>query len=175
MKAKNLYIVMALLIISCSKKEELKPFPLESLIFSYAGLHHDNSIKFTKSDTVYLQKRFPEPKENFYAILNKSEKIELNKLMSLLNYKKYDSVYEQENLYDANSYLLNISENKKNKLIFIYGDKAPKELYNYIDSLGKFKSKLKFIKTKQIIDFGDLKYILPPPPPPPKKDSLEYK
>jgi hypothetical protein len=175
MKAKNLYIVLALLIISCSKKEELKPFPLESLIFSYAGLHHDNSIKFTKSDTVYLQKRFPEPKENFYAILNKSEKIELNKLMSLLNYKKYDSVYEQENLYDANSYLLNISENKKNKWIFIYGDKAPKELYNYIDSLGKFKTKLKFIKTKQIIDFGDLKYILPPPPPPPKKDSLEYK
>lgn len=169
------YIILLLLVIYCSKKEDLKPFPFESFILSNAGLHHDNSIKFTKSDTVYLQKRFPEPKENFYAILKETEKGELNKLMSLLQYKKYDSVYERDNLYDANSYLLNFSENKKNKWIYIYGDNAPKELYNYIDSLGKFKTKLKFIKTKQIIDFGDLKYILPPPPPPPKIDSLEYK
>lgn len=174
MKTKIIHIILVLLIISCSKKDDLKPLPLESVIFSYAGLHHDNSIKFTKSDTIYLQKRFPEPKENFYAILKKREKVELNKLITLLDYEKYDSIYEQGNLYDSDSYLINISENKKNKCIYIYGDKAPKELYNYIDSLGKFKSKLKFIKTKQIIDFGDLRYILPPPPPP-KRDSLKYK
>ncbi len=174
MKEKILFILLALAIISCSKNDDLKPLPLESFIFSYAGLDHDNSIKFTNSDTVYLQKRFPEPNENFYAILKRSEKIELNKILSLINYKKYDSVYEEQNLYDGNSYLLNITKNKKNKWIYIYGRKAPKELYNYIDSLEKLKSKLKFSKTKQTINFGDLKYILPPPPPPPRKDSLEY-
>jgi hypothetical protein len=168
MKTKITIIILVLFLTSCSKKEVIKPFPFESFIFSNAGLHHDNSIKFTKSDTVYLQKRFPKPKENFYAILKKAEKIELNKLMRQLDYKNFESTYTQDNLCDGQSYLLNFYENKKNKNIFIYGHKAPEELYDFIDSLGKFKTKLKFIPTKQIINFGDLKFILPPPPPPPK-------
>jgi len=175
MNKKITYIVLVLLIISCAKKEEVKPFPFESFIYSNAGLHHDNSIKFTKSDTVYIQKRFPEPKENFYAILEKDQKIELNKLISQLDYKKFDRTYTQDNLDDGQSYLLDFSENGKNKSIYIYGHNAPDKLYNFIDSLGKFKAKLKFIPTKQIINFGDLESILPPPPPPPIIDSLKYK
>ena len=174
MKTKITFIILVLLLISCTKKEDINSFSFESFVFSNAGVHHDNSIKFTKSDTVYLQKRFPEPKENFYAVLKKNERNELNKLIRQLDYKIYDSIYDQNNLYDGQSYLLNFSKNKTNKWIFIYEDNAPEKIYIFIKSLGKFKSKLKFISTKKNINFGDLKYILPPPPPPPlKTDSLK--
>lgn len=163
---KRLISVIVLFIFFGCKKEEKNDFPFDSFIFSYAGENYDNSIKFTKSDTVFLQRRFPSPKENFYAIINNEEKIKLNKFLQTINFKKFDSIYFQERLQDGTSYLINISKNGKNQMIHIYGDNAPEELYNFIDSLGKFKPKLKFLPTKKIIDFGNLSSILPPPPPP---------
>ncbi|MBF4517132.1 hypothetical protein IRZ71_12285 [Flavobacterium sp. ANB] len=165
MKKTILLFILVFALFGC-KKDEVNEFPFNSLIFSYAGLHHDNSVKFTNSDTVFLQRRFPEPTENFYAIIQNDEKIKLNKYLQSLNLKKFKSVYAQENLCDGESYLINVSNNGKNKLIFIYGHIAPEELYNFVDSLGTFKKNLKFSPTKQIINFGDLTYILPPPPPP---------
>ncbi|WP_281336530.1 hypothetical protein [Flavobacterium eburneipallidum] len=174
MKTKITFIILVLLLISCTKKEDTNSFQFESFTFSYAGLNHDNSIKFTKSDTVYFQKKYPEPKENFYAILKKNERNELNKLIRQLDYKIYDSIYAENNLQDGQSYLLNFSKDKTNKWIFIYGDNAPEKIYAFIKSLGEFKTKLKFIPTKKNINFGYLKYNLSPPPPPPLKiDSLK--
>ncbi|WP_428230879.1 hypothetical protein [Flavobacterium sp.] len=169
MKVKIIFISSILLFISCSKKEETKEFPFESFIFSYAGLHHDNSLKFTNSDTVFMQRRFPKPTENFYAIIPADKKIKLNKHLRSLNLNKFESDYAQDNLCDGGSYLINASTKGKNKSIFIYGGIAPKELYNCADSLMSLKENLKFVPTKQIIDFGDLGPILPPPPPPPLK------
>lgn len=167
MKVKIIFISFVLLFISCSKKEPVKEFPFDSFIFSYAGLHHDNSLKFSNSDTVFMQRRFPEPTQNFYAIIQTDKKFKLNKHLRSLNLNKFESDYAQDNLCDGGSYLINASMNGKNKSIYIYGGIAPKELYNYADSLISFKEILKFIPTKQIIDFGDLGPILPPPPPPP--------
>lgn len=164
MKTKLLLIFLILALISCSKKEESINFPFDSFIFSYSGENYDNSIKFTKSDTVFLQKRFHNPKENFYAIIHNEEKLKLNRLLKTINFKKFDSIYFQERLQDGESYLINISKNGRNQMIHIYGYNAPKELYNFIDSLGKFKPKLKFLPTKQNTDFGDFGPILPPPP-----------
>ena len=165
MKVKIIFISSILLVISCSKKEETKEFPFDSFIFSYAGLHHDNSLKFTNSDTVFMQRRFPEPTENFYAIIPADKKIKLNKHLRSLNLNKFESDYAQDNLCDGGSYLINASINGKNKSIFIYSDVAPQELYNYVDSIMNFKENLKFIPTEKKIDFGDLSPILPPPPP----------
>ncbi|GEL10770.1 hypothetical protein SAMN05192550_0179 [Flavobacterium glycines] len=175
MKTEITFIALILVLISCVKKDEVKSFPYESFVFSYAGLHHNNSIKFTKTDTVYLQKRFPSPVEIFYAILKKEDKNELNKYLSQFDFEKFDTVYVQDNLQDGESYLLNISKKDENKMIYIYGHNAPKKLYNFIDSLGSFKAKLKFIPVKRYVDFGNLKSILPPPPPPPEIDTLIYK
>lgn len=166
---KNILLIGILFIFFGCKKEEVTKFPFDSFIFSYAGLHHDNSLKFTSSDTVFMQRRFPKPKQNYYSIIPNDKKIKLNKYFQTLNLKKFKSEYTQENLCDGASYLMNISSNGKNKSVFIYGHTAPKELYNFIDSLSRFKNDLKFIPTKQIIDFGDLSSILPPPPPPPLK------
>lgn len=166
MKKIALLITITTILLGC-KKEVVTKFPFDSFIFSYAGLDHDNSLKFTNSDTVFMQRRFPEPKQNYYFIISNDKKVKLNKYLQTLNLKKFKSEYTQENLCDGTSYLINISSNGKNRSVFIYGDTAPKELYNFIDSLSWFKNDLKFIPIKKIIDFGDLSSILPPPPPPP--------
>lgn len=166
MKVKSIHILFVLLIFLGCKKEKIEEVQFDSFIISSSGLHHFNSIKFTNSDTIFLQKRFPEPIENFYAIIKPDKKIKLNKYLQSFNVRKFKSEYTQENLCDGGSYLINIYNNGKNRSIFIYGHKAPEELYKFIDSVGQFKNDLKFIPTKQIIDFGDLSSILPPPPPP---------
>ena len=166
MMRKGVLLVTIVFIFFGCKKEEVNEFPFDSLIVSSAGLHHDISVKFTNSDTVFLQRRFPKPTENFYAIIKNNEKIKLNKYLQSLNFKKFKSEYSQEHLCDGGSFLINISNNGKSKSILIYGGIAPNELYNFVDSLSTFKKNLKFSSTKQIIDFGDLGPILLPPPPP---------
>ena len=165
---KNQIILLSFLfvLISCSKKEEIKKFPFDNFVFSSAGLHHINSFKFTESDTIYFQKRYPEPIVNSYAVLKSTEREKLSKLFSGINFTKFDNEYSQQNLYDGTGYLLNISKKDKHKRIFLYGNVIPKELKTFIDSLGQIKSNLKFLPTKKVVDFGDLGYLLPPPPPP---------
>ncbi|HEX8017587.1 MAG TPA: hypothetical protein VF465_20335 [Flavobacterium sp.] len=172
---KNQIILLSLLfvLISCSKKEEVKSFPFDDFVISSAGLHHLTSLKFTKSDTVYFQKRYPEPIENSYAILKSTESEKLNKLFNGINFTKFDSIYEQENLYDGQAYLLNVSIKEKHKRIFLYGNVISKELKTFIESLGQIKSNLKFLPTKKVVDFGDLGYLLPPPPPP-KPERIHF-
>lgn len=165
---KNQIILLSLLfvLISCSKKEEVKSFPFDDFVISSAGLHHLTSLKFTKSDTIYFQKRYPEPIENSYTILKSAEREKLSKLFNGINFIKFDNDYAQENLYDGQAYLLNVSIKDKHKRIFLYGNVIPKELKTFIDSLGKIKANLKFLPTKKVVDFGDLGYLIPPPPPP---------
>ncbi|MBS7232585.1 hypothetical protein KHA90_16325 [Flavobacterium psychroterrae] len=171
MKVKIILISLVLLFLfGCKKEEEVNEFPFDSFVLSYSGLRHVGAIKFTKSDTVYFQRRFPEPIQNFYAIIPADKKTKLNKYLQSLNLKKFESEYTQEHLCDGGSYLINVSSNGKNKSILIYGGTAPKELYKYANFLRKFKEELKFIATKKVIDFGDLGPILPPPLPPLKTE-----
>ena len=158
-------LLVAIVFIFFGCKKEVNEFPFDSFVFSSSNLSDINSLKFTKSDTIFLQRNFPEPKENFYAILRADQKIELNELLQTFNLEKFDSIYSQENLEDGQSYLFNINQKGKNKWVCIYGENAPKQLYSYANSLNEFKNKLKFTSIKQNVDFGDLKYILPPPPP----------
>jgi hypothetical protein len=166
MKKQITLLSFLLILFSCSKTEEVKSFPFDDFVFSSAGLHHINSIKFTKSDTVYFQKRYPEPIENSYTILKSTEREKLCKLFNGINFTKFDNEYAQEHLCDGTGYLLNISKKDKHKKIFLYGNVIPKELKTFIDSLGQIKEGLKFLPTKKAVDFGDLGYLLPPPPPP---------
>lgn len=172
---KNKIILLSFLfgLISCSKKEEVNLFPFDNFVISSAGLHHLNSLKFAKSDTVYFQKRYPEPIENSYAILKSAEREKLSKLFNRIHFTKFDNEYAQENLCDGAAYLLNISIKNKHKRIFLYGNVIPKELKKFIDSLGQIKANLKFLPTKKVEDFGDLGYLIPPPPPP-KPEKIHF-
>lgn len=165
MKKNFLLFAFSILFLSCSKKEERKKFPFDAFIFSSAGLDHINSIKFTKSDTVYFSRIFPEPIQNFYAVLNLQQKRELNQLLGEVNFEKMDTIYANSTIEDATTHLINISNKEKIKYIYLYAQDAPKELKIFIESLGEIKGKLKFIPSNKAIDFGNLKSILPPPPP----------
>jgi hypothetical protein len=170
MRIKSFLIFFILLLISCSKKEEGNQFPFNHFIFSSSGLRQNFSIKFTKSDSVYFQRRFPQPKETFYVILKNDQKAELHKFFKNLNLNKFEDTYQQDNVADGGTLQFEILKNKKSQLIFIYGGTAPQELYNHARFLIKFKDKLKFIKTKKHIYFGDQGPIFNPPPlPPPLK------
>lgn len=172
MKKTVLLIAVIFVFFGC-KKEEVIEFPFDSFIFSYSALHHDNSIKFTKSDTVYFQKRFPEPKENFYALLKSDQKATINKFFKNVNLEKFNSNYEDD-VTDGGNLIFNVLKDKKSKSVEIYGGNAPKELYNYASFLIEFKNELKFIKTKKSIFSGNQRSTFdrpPPPPPPPLKSK----
>ncbi|MFB9109191.1 hypothetical protein [Flavobacterium gyeonganense] len=130
-------------------------------------------MKFTESDTVYFQKKYPEPIENSYVMLKSGEKEKFTKLFNGINFYKFDNEYAQENLCDGTGYLLNVSIKDKHKRIFLYGNVILKELKTFIDSLGKIKANLKFLPTKKVVDFGDLGYLIPPPPPP-KPERIHF-
>ncbi|SHF96225.1 DUF6438 domain-containing protein [Flavobacterium defluvii] len=166
MKKQFVIFGIIFLFLSCSKKEDVKPFPFDEFVFSSSGLHHAISMKFTKSDTVYFKRIYPEPVKTSYAILEVSERKKISELYQSINFEKFNDVYEQENLVDGTSYLINILKEGKRKQIFLYGHVAPQELEKFIDSLGEIKRKFKFLPTVKIVDFGNLKSILPPSPPP---------
>ena len=93
-----IHLSFLLTLISCPKKE-VKPFPFDEFVFSSAGFHHINSLKFTKSDTIYFQKRYPEPIENSYTVLKSIEKEKFSKLFNGINFTKFDNDYSQEHLW----------------------------------------------------------------------------
>jgi hypothetical protein len=168
---KRLFLLTIITLVSCNRKE-VNPF--DSFTFSDAGLHHDYSMKFTNSDTIYLQTRFPSSVENYYAIITKEDRKNLNQFIEKLNFKKYDTIYAQENLDDGRSLLFRILNRKENHWIFIYGHNGPKELFEFAKWLTNFKEKQKFKPSSKASDYGNLKYILPPPPPP-KIDTITNK
>ena len=164
-------IIIIIIFTSCQHKEE-KVF--DDFIFSSAGLHYDYSMKFSNNDTVYFQKRFPEPIENYYSLIEKNDRIQLDRFINKLDFTKYDTIYAQENLMDGGSLLFNITKQKENNWLFIYGHKAPKEILTFATWLNGFKEKQKLNRSLKDIDFGNLRYILPPPPPP-LRDTVIYK
>jgi len=166
MKKQFIFFSVLFLFLSCTKKEKIDKFPFDEFIFSSAGLDYTVSLKFTKSDTVYFERIYPKPAKILYAVLEVSERKKINELCQSINFSKFKDVYEQENLVDGTSYLINILTKGKRKQISLYGHVVPQELEKFIDSLGEIKNKLKFLPTNKVVDFGDLQSILPPPPPP---------
>lgn len=160
---KKLILILIIICSSCQNKEDRL---FDNFIFSAAGLHYDYSVKFASSDTVFFQKRFPDPKQNYFALINKKDKQELKQFIKKLDFTKYDTIYSQENLQDGGSLLFSIDRANKNHWVFIYGHKAPDELYKFASWLRNFKDKQKLTATSENIHFGDLKYLIPPPPPP---------
>lgn len=64
----------------------------------------DFSIKFTHSDTVFIRENWsyydidenvssPKRKTNYFSLLLKSEKMELNKLLESIEFSNFDTLY----------------------------------------------------------------------------------
>ena len=84
-----------------------------------------------------------------------------------INFNKYDSIYDQTNLEDGESYKLLLNTEKNKKWIYIHGYEAPEALYKPIKSIMRIKEAQDYRSIDTIIDFDDLKYISYPNVPAP--------
>ena len=170
MKSKNLYILFILgLLISCEKSKPKDKF-VDNFVFSVSGMDSDYSMKFTKNDTVYIERRFPWPTEHSYFIIQEKEKENVLKLASDIKFSKYDSIYDQylvNHLVDVTGYKFYVEKGRKKNWIYIYGDIGPKEFYAFSVLLNNLKKKQTLHKSTKEVDFGNLEHILLPEPPSP--------
>ncbi|GAA3760475.1 hypothetical protein [Flavobacterium ginsengiterrae] len=181
MKIKFLLIILIVSLLSCSKKEN-SDNQFKYFEFSYNDTFGSCfSIKATPNDSIYIREHWnaygiwdsthiPKEKTNYIAVISKTDRKQLMKLITQTQLKKYDSIYD-ENFADGMTYIFYINKDSIQKSIYIHSHKnnVPKEL----DSLGKWiynwKKKAKLIQTDKKLTFKSSKYILPPPPPPPIK------
>ena len=181
MKIKFLLIILIVSFLSCSKKEN-SDNKFKYFEFSYNDTFGSCfSIKATPNDSIYIREHWnaydiwdsthiPKEKTNYIAVISKTDRKQLMKLITQTQLKKYDSIYD-ENFADGMTYIFYINKDSIQKSIYIhsYKNNVPKEL----DSLGKWiynwKKKAKLIQTDKKLTFKSSKYILPPPPPPPIK------
>jgi hypothetical protein len=127
-------------------------------------------MKFAQDDTVYFEKRFPEPAESFYAILDNNNRKTLDSFLLQFQTSNYDTTYMEHNLSDGGSLKFYLTTDTLKKWVFIYGNEGPKELYTFAIWLKDLKEHQSFKPTTTKADYGDLRYILFPKLPPPRKD-----
>lgn len=168
MQFKIILVLLVLVVVTGCEGNKKNDQIVENFVFSYSAMYSDYSMKFTKNDTVFLEKRFPKPTEHFYFIIKESEKQKILKLAEDINFDKYDTIYDQylvNRLVDGTSYKFYVEKGSKKDWVYIYGKNGPKEFYVLSDLLNSLKEKQNLRKTSKVINFGNLDFILLPEPP----------
>ena len=150
------YLLLASLtftLFSCSKTEK-KEQPFDSFVYTYTAMTMSYSIKFTGNDTVYFLKRYPEPQTVSYAILKDNQSNNLIALIKKIDFSKYKTDYTDKSISDAAGIRFDIKEDNQAKSISIYGNTAPKELYDYATEFNEHLKHLNFQPYTGKIEFG---------------------
>jgi hypothetical protein len=167
-----------LTILSCNNQ---RPSSREKLFTSFDFSYNDVfstcfSIKFTQSDTVFIWQHFasafsdtPKSNTNYYSLLTKSERTQLD---SFINHKAllhFDTSYYQS-YEDGLDYQFYFDKDSTKKLIRVHSDSVPFQLETFRRWIVTTKKKLALHQIDTTIIFGSLKNFLPPTiPPPPTK------
>ena len=146
-------LLLPLLLLSCSKSDKKEP-PFDSFVYSFTSLHQDYMIKLNKTDTLYFWKRFPKPETVGYAIMENPQRDSIVAIVSKIDLSKYKSEYTEQETSDATGLRYDLLKNGKLKSINIYGDTAPKELYNHAVKLNEVIKRLNFQPYNGMVDFG---------------------
>jgi hypothetical protein len=172
MKSSFLLFFLALITASCKNEPTTERPTYSEFVFSCSEENANYSIKFISGDTIFLEKRFPRPRELYYAIIQHKEKEKLDSFLNKTDFTQYDTVYFQNNLQDGVSYKFYLTKDTATNWVLIYGNEGPKPLYDFAKWLTNLKDRQTFYSIDTTIDFGNLKYILLPPiPPPPINNS----
>jgi hypothetical protein len=168
MKRTSTILILTLLLFSC-QKENKKVELLKCFVFSKSSEASNYSIKFSDSDTVFLEKHFPAPRQHYFFIIEKSDKDIIKKLVNEIQFSKYDSIYDEytiNHLVDGVGYKFYFQKDTLKNWIYIYGHIGPKEFYDFADLIENLKQKQMLFLTDKQVDFGNLDHILLPEPPP---------
>ena len=174
MRMKTIIFFLTLLLFAC-QKESKKAESLKYFVFSKSAEASDYSIKFSENDTVFLERRFPTPRQHFYFIIEKRDKDIINKLVNEIQFSKYDSIYVEythNHLVDGVGYKFYLQKDTLKNWVLIYGNIGPKEFYDFADLIETLKQKQMLFLTDKQVEFGNLDHILlPEPPPDPTKNN----
>lgn len=178
MKHLSIAILTSFFLMSCTQKENT----FDIIDFTFEGTFTEiYSIRLTQSDTVYIHQRWigshynnslftPKEKTNYYGVLNKQERLKLFGYIDKVNLFNYQPEYIEDYL-DGSSYVISITKDSKNKIIFVHSHEAPKEIDSIATLINNVKHNLKLYETKKQIEFSASGLVSPiPPPPPPIKN-----
>jgi hypothetical protein len=163
---RTIIILIILTQFSCSKNKSF-----ESFVFSYGSLHSNYSLKFTNSDTIYLEQRFPLPRTTYIGFINEKDKKIVTDFLANTNFSKFEKEYFEENISDPIQLSFSLTKKTTEKNICIIGNDGPKIFYDFAKQINFTKQKQKFKLTEKNIDFGDISCMIPPPPPPPRNNN----
>ena len=146
---------------------------------SYDYINPDQAnftIQIKPNDSIYLRDRkYYERSENgfrieeietyYLAIITKSQRKELNSLISKIPFKEYKNGYDKDCF--RTHYVTYVEKDSIKKLIFVSDfDRSPNQLDSLSKWLNEFKTKAKLIKLNKNLDFITTKNVTIPPPPP---------
>lgn len=187
-KIKVLLLVSFSLLCFCCKKEEKTSYNhdvkpnykyFEYSFESYGYINPDQAnftIQIKPNDSIYLRDRkYYERNENgfrideietyYLAIITKSQRKELNRLISKIPFKEYKNDYDKDCF--RTHYVTYVEKDSIKKLILVSDfDRSPNQLDRLSKWLNEFKTKAKLIKLNKKLDFITTKYVTIPPPPP---------
>ena len=167
MKFSTFLFYLVLITASCKNGQISKHSTYNDFVFSTSTESDNYSLKFTDSDTIFFEKRFPKPKQLYYAIIQNNDKEKLDSILQKTDFTKYDTVYFQNNLQDGISYKFYLTKKAHVNWVLMYGHTGPKSLYDFADWLTNLKDRQTFHPINGTVDFGNLIYIILPPIPPP--------
>lgn len=148
-----LFATFTFLLISCSKTEK-KMQSFDSFVYTYSAMTMSYSVKFTGNDTVYFMRRYPEPQTISYAIMKDAQKENIAALIQKIDFTKYKTEYNDKSISDAAGIKFDIKKNNQARIINIYGNTAPKELYGYATNFNEYLKHLDFQPYNGKVDFG---------------------
>ena len=165
---KKLYflILLSFIFSSCHRKEFARCDSLKSYIYSDATEEEVYTLKLTCNDTVFLTEYLPSQK-SFFAINEPKQKIKIDSLVNKIDFSNLEKSYSESSLQDRHAFKILIQNGKKLDSVFVYGKKAPTNIYKISAEFRKIIKSLKFSPYTKDIDYGKHIVRFPPPPPPP--------
>ena len=166
MKKFYFLLLLSIGLSSCHRKEFAKCDSLKSYIYSDATEEEVYTLKLTCNDTVFLTEYLPNQK-SFFAINETKHKIKIDSLVDNINFSNLEESYSESSVQERHAFKLLIQNGKKLDSVFVYGKKAPTNIYKISAEFRKIIKSLKFSPYTKDIDYGKHIVRFPPPPPPP--------
>src|SRR6476661_5505687 len=117
-------LLIAVIFQSCGSKPILKE--KDDLIFSFSNLSEDYSLKISGNDSIFMQVRFPRPRQLYFALTDRATTDLLKKKFNEIEFEKLDSTYIQPSVHDAGEFMFYKKNNAgRSWFVYIYGNNAP--------------------------------------------------